>query len=78
MEEITLLLIADDLFINASCPDPSLFSLFVPWIVKGQILLKAIQERGRKITLRDRYSPAKIDVDRFQILFSISIFYRFL
>ena len=73
MEEITLLLIADNLFINASCPEPSLFSLFVPWIVKGQILLKAIQERGRKLTLRDGYSPGKIDVNRFQALLPLSI-----
>ena len=75
MEEISLLLIADNLFINASCPEPSLFSLFIPWIVKGQILLEAIKERGRKLTLRDGYSPAKIDVNRFQTLLHLSIMY---
>jgi hypothetical protein len=71
MEEITLLLIADNFFINAFCPESSFFSIFVLGIVKGQILLKAIQEMGRKLKLRDRYSTGNIDMNRFQILFSI-------
>ena len=44
-----------------------------------EIRVKAIQERGRKLTLRNRYSTAKIDVNRFQTLLPLSIMnFRFL